>query len=289
MTDPMDLVRQLYAAINRQELDRLVSLYDDDCILEHVFVDDPGVCEGIDSARRKWAAEFARFSGLLPGGHRFDVTRVAGIETGWGWVRAEWRAALGDAAQHDERHLAGYSHFWIERGRIRRHRSISHAIAAPVATPAPEAPAVPGTGRTYPKRPIVGVGSVMLIDDGVVLVKRRFEPLEGQWSLPGGTLEIGETLEAGVARETVEETGLVVSVGPVVEVFDRILVDETGGVRYHFVLVDYLCSPRGGTLRAGTDVDDVVVAAVGAIDRYRLTEKARMVINRALTLTGAKT
>ena len=289
MTDPMDLVRALYAAINRQDLDRLVGLYDPHCILEHVFVDDAGVCDGVEAARRKWAAEFARYSGLLPGGHRIDVTRVAGIETGWGWVRAEWRAALHDAAQHDERHLTGYSHFWIEDGRIRRHRSISRAIAPPVAAPAHAAPEAPPTGRAYPDRPIVGVGSVILVDDGVVLVKRRYEPLAGQWSLPGGTLELGETLEAGAARETVEETGLVVSVGPVVEVFDRILVDENGSVRYHFVLVDYLCSPRGGTLRAGTDVDDAVLVPVGAIDRYRLTEKARMVINRAVTLTGAKT
>ena len=92
----------------------------------------------------------------------------------------------------------------------------------------------------------------MLSDDGrVLLVKRRHEPLAGQWSLPGGMLELGETLEAGIAREMQEETGLVVTVGPVVEAFDRILLDDTGRVRYHFVLVDYLCRVRGGTLRAG--------------------------------------
>ena len=77
----------------------------------------------------------------------------------------------------------------------------------------------------------------------VVLVKRRFEPLAGQWSLPGGRLELGETLEAGLAREMLEETGLEVEVGPVVDVFDRILLDPERKVRYHYVLIDYLCRP----------------------------------------------
>ena len=97
--------------------------------------------------------------------------------------------------------------------------------------------------REYPARPIVGVGAVILVSPvearamgwaerldgtGIVLVKRRFEPLAGQWSLPGGTLEVGETLTAGLAREVVEETGLTVDVGPMVEVFDRIFVDDAG-------------------------------------------------------------
>ena len=86
-------------------------------------------------------------------------------------------------------------------------------------------------------------------DGKVVLVKRRFEPLAGQWSLPGGRLELGETLEAGLAREMLEETGLEVEVGPVVDVFDRILLDPERKVRYHYVLIDYLCRPIGG--RAG--------------------------------------
>src|SRR4029453_12241469 len=100
--------------------------------------------------------------------------------------------------------------------------------------------------RRYPDRPIVGVGAVILVDAhcridgvpprgpapyGVVLVKRRFEPLAGHWSLPGGALEVGETLVAGVAREILEETGLIVEVGPVIEVFDRIIYDEEASER----------------------------------------------------------
>jgi ADP-ribose pyrophosphatase YjhB (NUDIX family) len=102
-----------------------------------------------------------------------------------------------------------------------------------------------------------------LVDGNVVLIKRRYEPLAGQWSLPGGTLEVGETLEAGAAREILEETGLVVEVGPVIEVFDRILVDPDQRVRYHFVLIDYLCRPIGGALQHGSDVDAVTLADPG--------------------------
>ena len=118
----------------------------------------------------------------------------------------------------------------------------------------------------------------------VLLVKRRYEPLAGQWSLPGGALEVGETLEAGVAREIAEETGLVVDVGPAVEVFDRILVDESGGVRYHFVLVDYLCGVAGGALQAGSDVDDARFVDPADVASLRVAAKAQDVIARALRM-----
>jgi mutator protein MutT len=138
--------------------------------------------------------------------------------------------------------------------------------------------------REYPERPVVGVGAVIVERGRVVLIRRRYEPLAGQWSLPGGTLELGETLEAGVAREMVEETGLVVEVGPVVEVFDRIMFDEEKRVQYHFVLVDYLCWPLAGDLRAGSDVDAAVFAGPDELREYRLTKKATAVIERGLQL-----
>jgi 8-oxo-dGTP diphosphatase len=139
-------------------------------------------------------------------------------------------------------------------------------------------------GRQYPERPIVGVGAVIVMDGRVVLVRRRFEPLKGQWSLPGGGVEIGETLEAAVAREMLEETGLEVEVGPVIEVFDRITRDVDQRVRYHYVLVDYLCFPLGGELRAGSDVDAAMLVAPGELGLYQLTAKATAVIERALQL-----
>jgi 8-oxo-dGTP diphosphatase len=130
----------------------------------------------------------------------------------------------------------------------------------------------------------VGVGAVIVQHGKVVLIRRRYEPLAGQWSLPGGVVEIGETLESSVAREMREETGLTVDVGPVIEVFDRISRDTEGRVRYHYVLVDYLCWPVSGELRAGSDVDDAVLVEPSDLHRYSLTVKATAVIERALQL-----
>ncbi len=138
--------------------------------------------------------------------------------------------------------------------------------------------------REYPERPIVGVGAVIVDDGKVVLVRRKYEPLKGHWSLPGGMVEVGETLEAALTREMLEETGLSVDVGPVIEVFDRITRDEERRVRYHFVLVDYLCWPAGGTLCAGSDVDAAIWVDPATLAEYSLTEKATSVIQRALTL-----
>ena len=127
----------------------------------------------------------------------------------------------------------------------------------------------------------------MIVRDGqVVLVRRRYEPLAGRWSLPGGTLEVGETLEAGVLREMREETGLDVEVGPVIEVFDRIMLDEQRRVRFHFVLVDYLCWPVGGDLCAGSDVDQAIFVDPFSLAPYDLTAKAQAVIDRGLELAG---
>lgn len=138
--------------------------------------------------------------------------------------------------------------------------------------------------RLYPTRPIVGVGGVIVDGDRLVLIKRKYEPLANRWSIPGGTLEVGEGLEEGVARELVEETGLVVRVGPVIEVFDRILRDEDGRVRYHFVLVDYLCLPVGGSLQAGDDVSEAEWARLDELTPYDLTAKATSVIHKAFAL-----
>src|SRR5262249_23028154 len=141
----------------------------------------------------------------------------------------------------------GYFHFVIEQGLIRHQRGVAHVVVETrgdaESTTEEETATVTDTARpsrVYPARPIVGVGGVIVMDGKIVLIKRRFEPLAGQWSLPGGSLEVGETLEAGVAREMLEETGLHVDVGPVVDVFDRILLDGEHKVRYHFVLIDYL-------------------------------------------------
>jgi len=143
------------------------------------------------------------------------------------------------------------------------------------------------TSRAYPDRPFVGVGAVIVDGAGrVLLVKRRFEPLAGQWSLPGGAVDVGETLEACVIREMREETGLDVEVGRVIEVFDRIMHDAEGRVQYHYVLVDYVCRPVGGTLMAASDVADVAWVAEGALAEFRLTDKATAVIAQGIALAA---
>ena len=138
--------------------------------------------------------------------------------------------------------------------------------------------------RQYPSRPFVGVGGVVFIDGRVVLVKRRHEPLAGQWSLPGGAIELGETLHEGLRRELREEIGIETKVGPLVELFDRITRDTDGQVRYHYVLADYLCHHVSGELRPGSDADAVTLADPIDLSRYGLTEKAESVIGRAVQL-----
>ena len=141
--------------------------------------------------------------------------------------------------------------------------------------------------RQYPERPFVGVGGVILDGDRVVLIRRRFPPLAGEWSLPGGIVETGETLEACVAREMLEETGLHVDVGPVIDVFDRITRDPADRVEYHYVLVDYLCRATGGALRAGSDVDAAKWVSTADLAEYRLPDKAMTVIRRGRELADA--
>jgi mutator protein MutT len=142
------------------------------------------------------------------------------------------------------------------------------------------------TSRAYPDRPFVGVGAVIVDQRRVVLIKRRFEPLAGQWSLPGGAVDVGETLTECVAREMQEETGLVVEVGPVIEVFDRIIRDGDGRVQFHYVLVDYLCRPVGGTLQAGSDVAEALYASPEELSRFALADPAHAVIRRGLEMAG---
>jgi len=110
--------------------------------------------------------------------------------------------------------------------------------------------------REYPETPLVGMGAVILDQGRVVLVKRKFPPLAGEWSIPGGRLKIGETQREGLVREAREETGLTVDPVELLGVYDRLLRDEAGGILYHYVLIDFLCQRIAGELQAGGDADD---------------------------------
>jgi ADP-ribose pyrophosphatase YjhB (NUDIX family) len=110
--------------------------------------------------------------------------------------------------------------------------------------------------REYPQTPLVGIGAVTVHEGRVLLVRRGTEPLKGHWTLPGGMLEVGETMAEGVVREVREETGLEVEPIELVEILDRIHRDG-GRVRYHYVIADFLCRVTGGELRAASDADAV--------------------------------
>jgi 8-oxo-dGTP diphosphatase len=142
--------------------------------------------------------------------------------------------------------------------------------------------------RRYPERPVVGVGGVIVDGDRVVLVQRGHEPLKGEWSLPGGAVELGESLIEALAREIREETGLEVAVGPVVEVIDRVHRSDDGRVEYHFVVVDYLCRVIGGHLVSGSDASDIRWASESELPQFHLTVQALDVIQKALELSGRR-
>jgi 8-oxo-dGTP diphosphatase len=111
--------------------------------------------------------------------------------------------------------------------------------------------------REYPETPLVGVGAIIIEGDRIALVRRRHAPLQGRWSIPGGVLEVGETLRTAVVREAREETGLTVEPGELLGVFERVVPDEQGKMRYHYVLIDFLCSRLAGELLAGDDAEEV--------------------------------
>jgi len=136
--------------------------------------------------------------------------------------------------------------------------------------------------REYPDRPIVGVGAVIVDRGRSVLVRRATEPLRGEWSIPGGVLEIGETLRAGAEREALEETGLVVKAGEVLGVFDRVVPGEDGRTRFHYVLIDFLCERLSGELRAGGDAADARWVTLDDLQTIDIAEPAAGLIRRAL-------
>jgi ADP-ribose pyrophosphatase len=119
----------------------------------------------------------------------------------------------------------------------------------------------------------VGVGGVVLIEGRVVLIRRGKEPLRGRWVIPGGTVELGETLQEALVREMQEETGILVRPREVVLVFDRIQ-REGASVEYHYVIIDYACDYVSGELRAGSDADEVALVAPDDLRRYDLPPQA---------------
>jgi 8-oxo-dGTP diphosphatase len=143
---------------------------------------------------------------------------------------------------------------------------------------------------------MVGVGGVVIQDGRALLIRRGTEPLKGEWSIPGGMLEVGETLVAGVERELLEETGLTVRVIELIEIFERISHAEIPGAihkagaqpQYHFVIVDYLCEFVSGTPIAGSDVTDLAFATEEELPRFNLTPTATRIFKKAFAMAAAR-
>jgi ADP-ribose pyrophosphatase YjhB (NUDIX family) len=141
--------------------------------------------------------------------------------------------------------------------------------------------------REYPDRPLIGVGAVLIDRGRALVVRRATEPLKGEWSIPGGMLELGETLRTGVAREAKEETGLDVVPLEVLAVYDRIVPDEAGKTRFHYVLIDYLCEVAGGELRAASDATEARWITRAELDGFPIADAAAEVIRKGFEKAGA--
>lgn len=135
-------------------------------------------------------------------------------------------------------------------------------------------------GKGYPMMPVVAVGALVLRDHNILLVKRRNEPGKGKWSIPGGTVELGESLRDAVVREVYEETGLLVEVLELLDVVEVIRKDEAGNIAFHYVILDYLAKPVGGALRAASDASEVLWASVEEATRMEITDSLRGMLQR---------
>jgi ADP-ribose pyrophosphatase YjhB (NUDIX family) len=138
--------------------------------------------------------------------------------------------------------------------------------------------------REYPEQPIVGVGGIIFQDESVLLIKRGREPALGQWSIPGGAVELGETLQAAVVREILEETGIKAEPLALVKILDRIFRDQEGKVAYHYVLVDFLCRHTGGEVRPGSDALEARFVPIAELASLNVIPATRDVVHQAARL-----
>lgn len=135
--------------------------------------------------------------------------------------------------------------------------------------------------RRYPRRPLLGVGALILEKDRILMAERGGEPLKGWWSIPGGLVETGESLDTAIRREVREETALDVRPLGVVQIFERIMRDAAGAIEYHYVLIDYICRIEGGTLCAGDDASRVEWVRRRDLKQLQITEGTLAVIEKA--------
>ncbi len=140
--------------------------------------------------------------------------------------------------------------------------------------------------REYPRAPLIGVGAVAIKDGKILLMKRAFEPGKGKWSIPGGLVEVGETISDACAREMEEETGIKIHVLELINAYDMIVPDEAGKVKYHYVLIDFLVKPIGGTERSSVEVLEMKWVTYEEARQLDMTNSARKALQELFGSTG---
>jgi 8-oxo-dGTP diphosphatase len=138
--------------------------------------------------------------------------------------------------------------------------------------------------REYPERPVIAVGGVVVSGARVLLIRRAQPPLEGRWSIPGGILELGETIAQAIERELMEETRILVRPLELIEIYEKVLRLPHQPPQYHFVILDYLCELKDGNAQPGSDVTDVAWSTEDELDRFNLTTEAKRVVTRAFAM-----
>jgi mutator protein MutT len=134
--------------------------------------------------------------------------------------------------------------------------------------------------RIYPIQPIVGVGAIIICEGKILLEKRKNQPGKGKWSVPGGLVELGESVEQTVIREVKEETSLDVEKPEHIDIVDNVIRDENGDVRYHFVILDYFVKLKGGELKASSDAEELKWVLLNEVEKYDLTKTFRAFFQR---------
>ncbi|MEM3578403.1 MAG: NUDIX hydrolase [Candidatus Bathyarchaeia archaeon] len=134
--------------------------------------------------------------------------------------------------------------------------------------------------RLYPKQPVVGVGAVIIQNRKILLEKRKSEPGRGKWSIPGGLVELGESVSQTVVREVAEETGLEVCEPELIDIVDNVVRDANGEVKYHFVIIDFFVKLKGGELKAQSDAEELCWVQLSEVEKYDLTKTFRAFLHR---------
>jgi len=138
--------------------------------------------------------------------------------------------------------------------------------------------------KEYPKHPMVGVGAIIVRNGKILIVKRKSEPGKGRWSVPGGLVELGETVGQTVKREVKEECSLDVEVDRLIDVVDSLTKDEEGNIKYHFVILDFFVKLKGGELKAGDDAEEAKWVPLEEVEKYNLTKTFREFLKRNMEI-----